>query len=102
MVEYTTPVFWLFLLLTGISLMVLRRVDADRPRSFRVPLYPLLPLIFIASAAYMLYASLAYTGAGAVVGALVLLVGIPLLALSRRRAARALRPTLEPLPKEAA
>ena len=102
MVEYTTPVFWLFLLLTGISLMVLRRVDADRPRSFRVPLYPLLPLIFIASAAYMLYASLAYTGAGDVVGALVLLVGIPLLALSRRRAARALRPTLEPLPKEAA
>ena len=103
MVEYTAPVFWLFLLLTGIALMVLRRVEPDRPRPFRVPAYPLLPLIFIATSAYMLYASLAYTGMGALLGAVVLVSGIPLLAISRRRAAPPLRPPLEPvLPKEAA
>ena len=44
--EYTAPVFWLFFLLVGVSLFVLRRRDPDLPRPFRVPLYPVLPLLF--------------------------------------------------------
>ncbi|MET0855853.1 MAG: amino acid permease, partial [Telluria sp.] len=49
MVEFTAPVFWLFFLLSGVSLMVLRFRDPLRPRPFRVPLYPLLPLAFCAT-----------------------------------------------------
>lgn len=74
-VEYTAPVFWLFFLLVGVSLFVLRRRDPDLPRPFRVPLYPLLPLLFCATSAYLMYASLAYTGVGALVGVAVLAVG---------------------------
>lgn len=74
-VEYTAPVFWLFFLLVGISLFVLRRREHDRPPGFRVPLYPLLPLVFCATSAYLLYSSLAYTGIGALVGVVVLAVG---------------------------
>jgi APA family basic amino acid/polyamine antiporter len=74
-VEYTAPVFWLFFLLVGISLFVLRRRDPHAPRAFRVPLYPLLPLLFCATSAYLLYSSLAYTGIGALVGVAVLAVG---------------------------
>ncbi|MBB3343735.1 amino acid permease [Luteimonas sp. RC10] len=74
-VEYTAPVFWLFFLLVGIALFVLRRRDPDRPRPFRVPLYPALPLLFCATSAYLLYASLAYTGRGALVGVVVLAIG---------------------------
>ena len=37
MVLYTSPVFWLFLLLVGIALMILRQTDPDRERPFRVP-----------------------------------------------------------------
>ncbi|MFZ5660949.1 MAG: APC family permease [Pseudomonadota bacterium] len=85
MVEYTAPVFWFFFLLTGIALFVLRAREPAAPRPFRVPLYPLTPLIFCASSAYLLYASLAYTGIGALFGVAVLAAGVPLLLLNRRR-----------------
>jgi basic amino acid/polyamine antiporter, APA family len=74
-VEYTAPVFWLFFLLVGISLFVLRARDPQAPRVFRVPLYRVLPLLFCATSAYLLYSSLAYTGLGALVGVGVLAVG---------------------------
>ncbi len=81
MVEYTAPVFWFFLLLTTLSLFVLRTVEPEVARSFRVPLYPLTPLLFCATCVYMLQASLTYTGIGAMVGVGVLLTGVPLLLL---------------------
>jgi amino acid transporter len=59
MVEYTAPVFWTFILLAGIALFVLRRREPTRPRPFRVPFYPLTPLLFCATCAYLLYSSLA-------------------------------------------
>ena len=74
-VEYTAPVFWLFFLLVGISLFVLRRRDPDTERPFRVPLYPVLPLLFCLTCAYLLYASLVHTGFGALVGVAVLAAG---------------------------
>lgn len=80
-VEYTAPVFWLFFLLVGIALFVLRHRDPDLPRPFRVPLYPVLPLLFCATSAYLLYSSLAYTGRGALVGVAVLAAGGLLLLL---------------------
>jgi len=97
MVEYTTPVFWFFLLLTGIALFVLRRREPERPRPFRVPAYPVVPLLFCGVAGYLLYASLAYTGIGSLVGAAVLISGLPLIAFMRRREA-ALRPQSERKP----
>jgi basic amino acid/polyamine antiporter, APA family len=85
MVEYTAPVFWFFFLLAGLSLFVLRTQEPERPRPFRVPLYPLTPLIFCVTCVYMLHSSLAYTGPGAVVGVGVLLAGVPVLFLARPR-----------------
>ena len=64
MVEYTAPVFWFFFLLVGLSLFVLRTQEPERPRPFRVPLYPVTPLIFCVTCVYMLHSSLAYTGPG--------------------------------------
>jgi APA family basic amino acid/polyamine antiporter len=84
-VEYTAPVFWLFFLLTGISLFVLRRKEPQTLRPFRVPLYPFTPLLFCATSAYLLYSSLAYTGVGALVGIAVLAVGILILVVIRPR-----------------
>lgn len=83
MVEYTAPAFWLFFLLTGVSLFVLRRRDPERVRPFRVPFYPVLPLVFCAAAAFLFWSSLAYTGLGALVGVAVLLTGVPVLMLAR-------------------
>ena len=83
MIEYTAPVFWFFLLLVGISFFVLRHREPERDRPFRVPLYPLTPLVFCLTCIYLLYSSVVYTGLGALVGIAVLLVGAPLLLLSR-------------------
>jgi amino acid transporter len=83
MVDYTAPVFWLFFLLTTISLIRLRRKDPS-PRPFAVPLYPLTPLLFALTCAYLLYSSIMYTGLGAIVGLAVVAIGVPALWLSRR------------------
>jgi amino acid transporter len=83
MVEFTAPVFWFFFLLAGLSLFVLRTQEPERPRPFRVPLYPVTPLIFCITCVYMLHSSLAYTGPGAAVGVGVLLAGVPLLFVAR-------------------
>jgi len=80
MVDYLSPVYWLFLTLSGIALLVLRRRHPDAARPFRVPWYPLVPLAFIASSIYVLYSSLAYVRIGAVVGVGVLAIGVALLA----------------------
>jgi APA family basic amino acid/polyamine antiporter len=79
LVEYTAPVFWFFFLLTGVSLFVLRRKDPDTPRPFRVPVYPLTPILFCLASAYMLWSSVAYTGLGGLAGIGVLLVGVVVL-----------------------
>lgn len=84
MVEYVSPVFWLFFLLSGLSLFVLRQREPQVPRPFRVPGYPFTPLLFCLACAFLLYSSLNYTGVGALVGVGVLAAGLPLLLLARR------------------
>jgi basic amino acid/polyamine antiporter, APA family len=85
MVAYTAPIFWLFFLLTGVSLLLLRWREPEVLRPFRVPCFPILPVAFCATSAYMLYASLAYTGIGALVGVAVLVAGVPLVLVTRRQ-----------------
>ena len=79
MVDYTAPVFWLFFFLCTIALIVLRHKEPAAPRPFRVPLYPLLPLLFAAVCLYMLWSSVVYVKAGALAGVGVLAVGALLL-----------------------
>jgi basic amino acid/polyamine antiporter, APA family len=84
MVEYTAPVFWFFFLLTAVSLFVFRRRFPQAPLPFRVPLYPITPILFCCSCAYMLYSSLMHTGVGALLGVGMLVLGLPLYYVSRR------------------
>jgi basic amino acid/polyamine antiporter, APA family len=86
MIDYTSPVFWGFLALSGFAVIVLRRRRPDLPRPFRVPFYPLLPLLFCASCLFVLWSSLQYVRLGALVGLVVLAVGgLVLLGLARVR-----------------
>jgi APA family basic amino acid/polyamine antiporter len=92
MVEFTAPVFWLFFLLSGVSLFVLRIREPHAARPFKVPLFPLLPLAFCAMCAYMLWASLSYVYSqtlgglnAAWIGVAVLAVGAMLLLLLNGR-----------------
>jgi len=60
MVEFTAPVFWGFLFLVGLALLWLRQKDPHTIRPFKVPLYPVLPLIFCAACAWLTYSSVTY------------------------------------------
>jgi amino acid transporter len=57
---YTTPVFWAFIFLVGVALFVLRHKQADTGQVFRVPLFPLTPIIFCAAVALLCYSSIDY------------------------------------------
>lgn len=79
MVDYTAPVFWFFFLLTGVALFILRRQTPEAAQPFRVPLYPITPLLFCATCAYMLYSSVTFTGVGAAYGVAIVAAGLPIL-----------------------
>ena len=81
----TVVVFWTFFCLTGVALILLRERDPDTPRPFRVPGYPILPIIFCATCGYMLYASTAYAGKMALIPAVLVLSGLLICGFSRRR-----------------
>ncbi len=83
LVEYSLPVFWGFFLLTGIALFVLRAKEPDAPRPFKVPFYPVVPAIFVLMCGYLLYSSLTYHQAHALVGLGVLAVGAVVLMVAK-------------------
>jgi amino acid transporter len=77
MVDYTAPVFWFFILLTTASLFIFRQNPEELEGIFKVPLYPLTPILFMAVCLYLLYSSVMFTGLGALVGIGILLLGLP-------------------------
>jgi len=93
MVAYTSPVFWTFFLLTGLTLFIFRRRRGAEP-VFRVPLHPLVPALFVLMCAYMLYSSIDYVrnpdygpkfGFAVLAGLAVMAAGIPLYFFTRKR-----------------
>ena len=82
MVDYTAPVFWLFMMLVGLSVFILRTWQPAIERPFRVPFFPATVVLFVLMCGYMLYSGLAYTKAGALVGVGVLLAGVPVYLLA--------------------
>ncbi len=87
-VEFEAPVFWCFILLVATALFVLRRREGLPAGAFAVPLYPLLPALFVCSSGALLWSSLSYTGLGALFGVVLLAAGIVPLALEQRLTAR--------------
>jgi amino acid transporter len=73
----SAPVFWFFFLMTGLSLFVLRVKDRHVPRPFRVPLFPVTPLVFCLTSAWMLYSSIEYAGRLVFLSVPFLLAGLP-------------------------
>jgi APA family basic amino acid/polyamine antiporter len=86
LLKCTAPVFWVFFLMAGLSLFVLRAKDRDIERPFTVPLYPVLPVIFCGTCGYMLYSAIDYAGKLSLVGLGPVAVGFGLYALLGRRA----------------
>lgn len=79
LVDYTAPVYWLFLATSGLAVIVLRLRFPNAPRPYKTPLYPVLPLVFTASSLAMMGSAISYvtlqSGAGALVSIAVLSSG---------------------------
>ena len=86
LVDYTAPVFWLFIAMSGLSVIILRHKAPDVERPYLTPLYPVLPLLFAASAVFVLWSSIVYVKIGAVVGLAVLSFGAVIGWLARPKA----------------
>ncbi len=82
---------WVFYTLTFACVIHLRRTHPDWPRSYRVPGYPVVPLLAIASGLYVIASQLFFSGTGALIMSLcsvgLTLVGLPVYYLVRRHQA---------------
>jgi APA family basic amino acid/polyamine antiporter len=77
---------WLFYALTASTIFVFRRREPDASRPYSVWGYPVLPALFILAAAVLLVFSFADQPRNSLVGTAIILLGVPLHLLLRRRA----------------
>jgi len=78
----------LFMALTVAGLIVLRRREPDLPRPFKVPGYPLVPLLYVAILIWYLGNLLVARRGPSLVGVGIVLAGLPFYWYWRRRAGR--------------
>jgi amino acid transporter len=62
--------------MTGVSLIILRFKEPGTPRPWKVPGYPVTPIIFCAMCAYMLYSAADYARKLMIVGVVPVLLGL--------------------------
>ncbi|HEV2286508.1 MAG TPA: amino acid permease [Steroidobacteraceae bacterium] len=86
----------LFWIPVSLAVLVLRRKLPDAPRSFRVPGYPLVPLVFALVMVWIVASALLTATAESVATLVLVALGLPLYPLFRRRARGALTATRAP------
>jgi amino acid transporter len=86
LVDYSAPVFWFFMALSAVAVIVLRFKYPAVERPYRAPLYPLTPILFLASALFVLWSSTNYVlfqvgfqRVGVFAAAAVLVLGVVLM-----------------------
>jgi len=75
---------WVFYALTAFAVIVLRRKRPDLPRPYRVFGYPLVPVIFVLAAAWIIVNTLMEKPAEAGWGSLIVALGVPVYFLWKR------------------
>ena len=83
-ITYFVFVMWLFYALTGVALLVLRARDPRTPRPYRVPWYPVTPLVFVLVSTAMLVAVVLQARRESLGGAVLVMLGFPAHSLWRR------------------
>ncbi len=77
LLNYVIVVSWVFYGLSGLALVSLRRKRPELARPFKVPLYPWVPLVFVALSAAFVVNALVEAPKDALMGALLLGSGLP-------------------------
>lgn len=84
LLTYVVFVGWIFYGLGGLCVIVFRRKDPDAPRPFKVPGYPVTPLLFVAAALVIVGNTVVSNPARGAIGIGGTLIGIPIYYLWRR------------------
>ncbi len=92
LVDGTAAVTWLFFLLTGLALFILRLREPGVFRPFRVPGYPVLPVFFCLSCAFMMGGAIVHAPEKSFLGLAILVLGFVFFVYPKNRRA--------PVPKE--
>jgi basic amino acid/polyamine antiporter, APA family len=82
---YTVFAAWIFYALTALAVIILRRSRPDLPRPYRVPGYPVVPILFVLTAAAFVANTLVEKTREAGFGTLLVLAGIPVYWFWRRK-----------------
>ncbi|MFN0181998.1 MAG: APC family permease [Gemmatimonadales bacterium] len=87
LLTYVVFVGWLFYGLGGLCVIAFRRSDPGASRPFRVPFYPVTPMLFVASALVIVVNTVVQNPMKGVIGLGGAALGIPIYYLWRRRSA---------------
>jgi len=90
LLTYVVFTGWIFYGLGGLAVVQLRRKEPDANRPFRVPGYPITPLLFVVSAALLVGNTVIAQPVRAAAGITVMLAGMPAFYLWRAKSRRAL------------
>ena len=77
LVNFTAPVFWIFIALVVFSVFIFRRRYPIERIPFKMPFYPVTPILFLIMCGYMLWGALDYKLNEGLCGIGILLVGVP-------------------------
>jgi APA family basic amino acid/polyamine antiporter len=86
LLTYVVFTGWMFYALGAASIFVLRRTEPDAPRPYRVPGYPLTPILFVLAAVAIVANTLFTQPVQGLIGIGVVFVGAPAYFVWRRRA----------------
>ncbi|MDX2057465.1 MAG: amino acid permease, partial [Gemmatimonadales bacterium] len=86
LLTYVVFVGWIFYGLGGLSVIVFRRREPDAPRPFKVPGYPITPLLFVASALVIVLNTVVTNPTRGAIGIGGALLGVPIFYLWKRTA----------------
>jgi APA family basic amino acid/polyamine antiporter len=87
LLTYVVFIGWIFYALGALSLFAYRRREPGAVRPFRVPGYPVTPILFVASAAAIVVNTMLAQPGRAAIGLGVVLLGSPAYLVWRRRGA---------------
>ncbi len=88
LLTYVVFTAWIFYGMGGIAVLILRRTEPNAARPFRVPGYPITPLLFVASAVVLVANTVVAQPQRAATGLAVVLLGTPAFFLWRAKARR--------------
>ncbi|WAW14968.1 APC family permease [Peptostreptococcus equinus] len=76
---------WIFIVLSFIGVIILRKRKPDIERAYKVPLYPIVPILAIASGLFVLINQLFTSTLLAVGGIVIMLLGLPIYMLMDKK-----------------